>query len=143
MATASWARAAVILAACAAGGAWPGGDVRANEPSTQPAGAAPTTRPVDAKPLSDNVNKGLAWLVQHQLPSGAWGQGDESAQMQRSRRPEASGSEAPQDAPADPGNVADTCAAVLAMTRAGSTASKGPHAKQIAKAADYICAQVE
>jgi hypothetical protein len=61
--------------------------------------------------------------------------------MQRARRSDASGAEAPQSPPA--GNVADTCAAVLAMTRAGSTASNGPHAKHIAKAADYICTQVE
>ena len=33
---------------------------------------------VVAKPVSDTVRKGLTWLVQHQLASGGWGQGDEA-----------------------------------------------------------------
>jgi len=41
---------------------------------------------VEAKPLSQQVNKGLDWLVEQQLPCGGWGQGDESSQMRGSSR---------------------------------------------------------
>jgi len=41
---------------------------------------------VEPKPLSENVEKGLKWLVAHQLECGGWGQGEESAQMQGSSR---------------------------------------------------------
>ena len=41
------------------------------------AGYAPTTRPV-AKPISENVKKGLEWLLKTQLENGGWGQGEES-----------------------------------------------------------------
>src|SRR5262249_27272694 len=35
----------------------------------------PSTVPVKPKPLSDNVNRGLAYLVSQQDASGGWGQG--------------------------------------------------------------------
>ena len=38
---------------------------------------------VDPKPLSEQVHRGVKWLVEHQLNSGAWGQGEESAHMGR------------------------------------------------------------
>ena len=36
---------------------------------------------VKPKPLSENVKRGLGWLTEQQLESGAWGQGEESKQM--------------------------------------------------------------
>jgi len=44
---------------------------------------APAVKP---KALSDQVKKGLKWLVNRQLDSGGWGQGDESSQMRGSSR---------------------------------------------------------
>jgi hypothetical protein len=41
---------------------------------------------VEPKSLSNEVQKGLDWLVGHQLESGAWGQGEESAHMRGSSR---------------------------------------------------------
>ena len=38
---------------------------------------------VASKPLSENVQKGLGFLVQTQLKNGGWGQGEESANMGR------------------------------------------------------------
>src|SRR5205807_6315626 len=66
------------------------------------------TTAVDPKALSANVRKGLGWLAEHQLASGGWGQGEESAQM--------GGGTALRDTP----NVADTCIAALALIRSGS-----------------------
>src|SRR6267142_4613947 len=60
------------------------------------AAAAPTTRPA-AKPISEQVKNGLKWLTQSQLENGAWGQGEESANM--------GGEGALKAKP----NVADTC----------------------------------
>src|SRR5689334_19027078 len=40
-------------------------------------GAKTWTTAVEPKPLSPNVKKGLDWLVEHQLPGGGWGEGEE------------------------------------------------------------------
>ena len=92
----------------------------------------PTTAPaVKPKPLSDNVERGLVWLAQHQLESGAWGQGEESKAMGRGA--------ALKDRP----SVGDTCIALLALLRGGNTPEKGPHAKSVAAGVRFVCAQVE
>ena len=97
------------------------------------AGAAKTALApaVQPKPLSQNVDRGLAWLAQHQLDSGAWGQGEESAGM--------GGGAKLKDIP----SVADTCVAALAMLRSGSTPAQGPYAKNVLSAVNFLCAQVE
>lgn len=87
---------------------------------------------VEPKPLSPKVRKGLSWLVEHQLPNGAWGQGEESVQMGKSLA-----------AYADKGNVADTCIATLALVRSGSTPSSGAYQKQILKALDFVMKEIE
>ncbi|MFH1264848.1 MAG: hypothetical protein ABIK89_03930 [Planctomycetota bacterium] len=89
---------------------------------------APAVKP---KPLGENVKRGLAWLVDHQLPSGVWGQGEESAQM-------GDGTEMK-----DVASVADTCSAALALIRSGSTPSKGPYAENLLKAVDSVCSEIE
>jgi hypothetical protein len=89
------------------------------------------TTAVDPKALSPNVRKGLGWLAEHQLASGGWGQGEESAQM--------GGGRALRDTP----NVADTCIAALALIRSGSTPREGPYKDAIVKAVRFVRSQVE
>ena len=86
---------------------------------------------VTPKPLSKKVDKGLDWLAEHQLPSGAWGQGEESAAMGGGTQMK------------DVASVADTSIAALAMIRSGSTPAKGPHAKNLMKAVEFVCTEVE
>ncbi|HEV8378362.1 MAG TPA: prenyltransferase/squalene oxidase repeat-containing protein [Tepidisphaeraceae bacterium] len=93
--------------------------------------AAPSTRPA-AKPLSDQVKKGLKWLVQTQLENGAWGQGEESAQM-------GTGDSKLKVLP----NVADTCMAVMAFVRSGNTPADGEYKLNVNRAVGFLCAQVE
>lgn len=83
------------------------------------------------KPLSDRTRKGLQWLVSHQLPSGGWGQGDESVHMGRGQ------------AMRDQANVADTSMALLALMRAGNTATEGEHAAAVRKGLDYVMSEIE
>jgi hypothetical protein len=44
---------------------------------------------------------------------------------------------------ADQSNVADTCVTVLALLRAGSSPSSGPHARNVGRAVDYVLGQIE
>ena len=86
---------------------------------------------VEPKPLSQQVKKGLDWLAEHQLPSGAWGQGEESQNM--------GGGGQLKDTP----SVADTSVAALALVRSGSTPGKGPYQSQLLKAVQFVCGQIE
>jgi len=95
----------------------------------KPAPAKPAK--ITPKPLSDNVNKGLAWIVKHQLPGGGWSQGEESARMGKGSALQAKPS------------VADSCMAVFALIRSGSTPSKGKYSSAIRKGLDYICSEIE
>jgi hypothetical protein len=101
------------------------------EPAAPPADRSGWTTALDPKPLSPAVLKALGWLAEHQLPSGGWGQGDESANM--------GGGAALKDTP----NVADTCVAALAMIRSGSTPTKGPYRDAIVKAVKFVRSQVD
>jgi hypothetical protein len=94
-------------------------------------GSKTWTTAIEPKPLSRNVKKGLDWLVEHQLPGGGWGQGEESAQMR--------GNESLKDTP----NVADTCIAVLALIRSGSTPREGLYRDAIVKGVRYVRHQVD
>ncbi len=89
---------------------------------------APAVKP---KPLSENVTRGVKWLVEHQLKNGSWGQGEESAAM--------GGGAAMKDVP----SVADTCMAALALIRAGNTPAKGEYAKNVLDAVNYVCGMIE
>jgi hypothetical protein len=86
---------------------------------------------VASKPLSENVQRGLKWLCEHQLKKGSWGQGEESANM--------GGGSQLKDIP----SVADTCVATLALVRAGNTPSKGEYSKNVLNAVLFICGEVE
>lgn len=100
----------------------------AAKPDSPPA----TLGSVKAKPLSENVKKGLAFLVSQQHANGGWSQGEESAQMGNSG-----------DKIKDIPNVADTCMATLALLRAGNTPKEGIYADNVLKAIDFICNQIE
>lgn len=90
---------------------------------------APAVKP---KPKSENVKKGLRWLIEHQHKNGGWSQGEESSHMGHSL-----------DNLKDKPNVADTCAAALTLIRSGSTPSIGPYAKNISKAVNFVCSEVQ
>jgi hypothetical protein len=93
---------------------------------------APWAPAVKPKPLSENVAKGLEWLVRQQQDNGGWAQGEESAQM---GRPSGQVKDAP--------NVGDTCAAILALIRSGSTPKEGPHKDNVRKGLDFVCKSIE
>jgi hypothetical protein len=90
---------------------------------------APTTRP---QTNSEQVNKGLDWLVRTQLKNGAWGQGDESSQM-------GTGMASIRSTP----NVADTCMALMALYHAGSSPTQGQYQNNIVAAVNFVCGQIE
>jgi hypothetical protein len=105
--------------------------LRAGDPVPKPGGPPAQPATADPKPLSDAVKKGLAYLAAQQLPSGGWAQGEESQQMRGNGEP------------STVANVGDTCAAALALVRAGSTPKDGPYAQNVARAVAFVCAQVE
>lgn len=110
---------------------------RAEEPE-KPAMAiaegAPAWRTaVEAKPLSKHTQKGLQWLVQHQLNDGGWGQGDEAARMRASNRA----------ANPSAANVADTSMALLALMRSGSSPKDGQFQPAIERGLGYILSEIE
>lgn len=127
-----WWKLAVIGLVAAGIGAWglmgALAEPSATKESTPAAKWAPAVQP---KPLSQQVLKGLDFLVKSQLPSGAWGQGEESAHMGQGLQLK------------DTPSVADTSICTLALIRAGSTPKSGPHAAAIRKALDYLCAEIE
>lgn len=83
------------------------------------------------KPLSEQVRKGLDWLVNHQLENGGFGQGETSALI-RGGEPQAGQA-----------NVADTCIAMSAFLRSGSTPTSGPYADNLSRALDYVLTEIE
>lgn len=93
-------------------------------------------QPVAAKPLSQQVNKGLAYLVAQQNKNGGWGQGGGWRTGEQGGRVEGANV-------ADPPDVADTCIATLALLRAGNTASTGEYADNVARAMEFICGHVD
>jgi hypothetical protein len=99
-------------------------------PAPAPAPAIAVS-PVVAKPLSPEVEKGLAWLIARQHPDGGFSQGEESAAMGGGGQLR------------DRANVADTCIAALALIRAGSTPASGRHAAEVARAIAFVCGEVE
>jgi hypothetical protein len=92
------------------------------------------TTAVEPKPLSWRVQMGLDWLVEHQLPGGGWGEGEESARM---------GVGFARAAFRGTPDVADTCIASLALIRSGSTPREGPYRGAIVKGVQYVRTQVE
>ena len=113
----------------------PGGKVEPGTPGgkVEPGTPGPARRTaVEPKALSGTVEKGLAWLVKHQLPSGAWGQGDEAVAM--------GGSMAQQR---DAASLADTSMALLALLRAGHEPNRGAYRDAVDKGLGFVLAEVE
>jgi hypothetical protein len=84
------------------------------------------------KPLSPAMKAGLQWLAKHQLKTGGWGQGDESAQMGHQM-----------DDQRDRANVADTSMAVLAFLRAGHTTRHGEFQDSVQSGIEFVLKEVE
>jgi hypothetical protein len=101
-------------------------------------GAAKAEPAVKAKPLTDSVEKGLAYLVNQQHDSGGWGQGGGWRNDTSGKGGRIEGTQA-----ADPPDVANTCVATLALLRAGHTPKDGKYAKNVARAVDFICKNIE
>jgi hypothetical protein len=93
--------------------------------------------PVKAKDLSESVKKGLTYLVSQQQENGGWGQGGGW------RTDVKNGGRVEGKDVADPADVASTAIATLAIVRSGSTPKSGDYAKNIIKAVDFICTQIE
>jgi len=89
---------------------------------------------MDPKPLSDQVDKGLSWLIAHQLSNGGWGQGDEAPTM---------GQNPAMQKLANTANVADTSMAVMALMRAGSRANEGEYKQAIRRGLEYVISEIE
>jgi Prenyltransferase and squalene oxidase repeat len=99
-------------------------------------GASPGLR-VQPKALSEQVEKGLEYLVNQQQANGGWGQGGGwRSSRQGGGRVEGANVQ-------DPADVADTCMAALALFRAGNTPKQGKYAKNLARAVDFICSHVD
>lgn len=87
---------------------------------------------ITAKPLTENVQKAVRYLISAQHPSGGWTEGEESKYMASSGH---KNSEEP--------NVADTCVAVMALLRAGNYPNSGEYAKNVERAIGFICGSIE
>jgi hypothetical protein len=127
---------AIIAAPLACGGGGGGPQARKDTPvvihvDRDPDGALVLKTAVDPKPLADPVKKGLVWLAKHQLENGAWGQGDESAEMGGGTQMRAASS------------VADTSVALLAFLRSGSSARSGEYQQVVARGLDFVLEEVE
>lgn len=114
----------------------PPGDAAVKPNPSKPDGAEGRLAPaVTPKPLTAAVDKGLAYLVSQQKENGGWGQGGGwRNDVQGGGRVEGA---------ADPADVANTAIATLALLRAGHTPGQGKYAKNVARAVEFICANVE
>ncbi|MBN9523550.1 terpene cyclase/mutase family protein [bacterium] len=92
---------------------------------------------VTPKPLSAAVKKGLEWLVKSQQEDGGWNQGGGwRNQGTGGGRVEGANVE-------DPSDVGNTCFALLALFRAGSTPTTGDYREAVARGLRFILARVE
>jgi hypothetical protein len=110
-------------------------DAEPKKETPPPKAEAPAT-PVKPKPLSAEVKKGLAYLVNQQHDDGGWGQGGGWRQADKGGRVE--GAQV-----ADPSDLGSTSIAVLALLRAGNTTKEGEYAKNVAKGVDFILSRIE
>jgi hypothetical protein len=111
--------------------------VYADEKAKQSQRGASPASPVRPKALSEQVGKGLEYLVNQQQANGGWGQGGGwRSGPQGGGRVEGANVQ-------DPADVADTCMAALALFRAGNTPKQGKYAKNLARAVDFICSHVD
>lgn len=86
--------------------------------------------PVEAQPLPDFLQSGLAWLAQSQSPAGGWGAGSHSRQDIRD----------PRAVKLDPATTAFT---TMAFIRSGNTLKTGKYSENVRKAVEYLLGVVE
>src|SRR6516164_3028991 len=98
---------------------------------------AASTPAVQPKPISPNVQKGLDYLIEMQDAGGGWGQGGGW------RQSGAQGGRVEGNDAKDRPDLGNTCIAALALIRAGNTPQEGKYAKNVARAAAFICDRVE
>ncbi len=125
--------AALAVASVLGGAVGCGQTARDRKKTTEPITTKPavTKTAVDPKPLSTVVTQGLAWLAQHQVKSGGWGQGDEAVAMHDNGEMR------------DTANVADSSMALLAFLRSGNTARKGEYKDVVARGVAYVLGSIE
>src|SRR5258706_2035096 len=127
------AAAVVVLGFGILGGtSWACGGDDGSRGEVSPAPEGNVAKRVEPKALSDQVKKGLKWLADTQLENGAWGQGEESAQMGTGDSKLKSTA-----------NVADTCMVVMAFVRSGNIPGAGDYKQNVNRAIGFLCAQVE
>src|SRR5205814_831245 len=92
---------------------------------------------VAPKPLTPAVRKGVEYLVRQQQEDGGWNQGGGW------RIGNAGGGRVEGKAVEDPSDVGNTCFALLALIRSGSTPVEGQYKDAVAKGLKFILARVE
>jgi len=112
---------------------WPG--LYARDPKAPPAVKPDAVPEVKAEDREAGVKRGLAFLAEQQRPDGGWqtqAQFGAGAFMAFPGRPVAT-------KPAqEPSDLGCTCLALLALVRAGNTATNGDYSKNVGKAVDFI-----
>jgi hypothetical protein len=100
--------------------------------------STPVKYAVPPKPLSDPVKKGLAYLAKGQQDDGGWNQGGGWRTQLDGRGGRIEGAKVE-----DPSDVGNTCYALLAFIRAGSTPTEGEYAANIRKGLAFVLEKVE
>lgn len=93
---------------------------------------------VEPKPLSPAVKKGLEYLVKSQQDDGGWNQGG----GWRTGGPNGGGRVEGKQIE-DPSDVGNTCIALLALIRAGSTPVSGEYKEHVQKGLRFVLTRIE
>jgi len=97
---------------------------------------AKTDFAVKPKELSEAVKKGLEYLVKGQQEDGGWNQGGGWRNNTGGGRVEGKTIE-------DPSDIGNTCFVLLALLRAGNTATEGPYKDAVKKGLKFVIDRVE
>ena len=98
-----------------------------------------TRTAVTPKPLTDSIQRGLAYLVKNQQEDGGWNQGGgwrTAIDPKQGGRIEGKNVE-------DPSDMGNTCIALLALIRAGNTPTSGEYKEAVKKGAQFVFARIE
>jgi hypothetical protein len=97
---------------------------------------AKTDFAVKPKKLTDAVKKGLEFLVKSQQEDGGWNQGGGWRNNTGGGRVEGKTIE-------DPSDIGNTCFVLLALVRAGNSATEGPYKDAVKKGLKFVIGRVE
>ncbi|HSQ56583.1 MAG TPA: hypothetical protein VLM40_12645, partial [Gemmata sp.] len=123
----------------AAANAAPTGDSKPDakiEPVKVTEEIAKTDFAVKPKALSDAVKKGLEYLVKNQQEDGGWNQGGGWRNATAGGRVEGKTVE-------DPSDIGNTCFVLLALLRAGNSATEGQYKDAVKKGLKFVISRVE